>query len=69
MLEIDGHDMTAIVEALDAAETVKGKPTVIVATTVKGKGVLLLREQGVLPWCPPQRRGTAEALMCLGCFE
>jgi transketolase len=28
-----------VVEALDAAETVKGRPTVIIANTVKGKGV------------------------------
>lgn len=35
--EIDGHDVAAILSALDAAETVKGKPTVILAQTVKGK--------------------------------
>jgi transketolase len=36
--DIDGHDMTQIVAALDKAETVKGKPTAIVCRTVKGKG-------------------------------
>jgi transketolase len=39
VLEIDGHNMAAIVSALDAARTVQGKPTIIVANTVKGKGV------------------------------
>ncbi len=39
VIEIDGHDVSAVVEALDAAETVKGKPTVIIANTIKGKGV------------------------------
>jgi len=39
VLEIDGHDMRAIIDALDAAERVKGKPTMIVAHTVKSKGV------------------------------
>lgn len=39
VISIDGHDMEEVVNALDNAETVKGKPTVIVALTVKGKGV------------------------------
>lgn len=38
-LEIDGHDMAAIVHALDEARSVVGKPTIIIAHTVKGKGV------------------------------
>jgi transketolase len=37
--EIDGHDMNEIVDALDEAELVTGRPTVIVSHTVKGKGV------------------------------
>jgi transketolase len=39
VIDIDGHDMEAIVDAFDEAETIKGKPTMIVARTVKGKGV------------------------------
>jgi transketolase len=39
VIEIDGHDVAAVVEALDHADRVKGKPTVIIANTVKGKGV------------------------------
>ena len=38
VIEIDGHDMAAILEALDAARACKGRPTAIVANTVKGKG-------------------------------
>jgi transketolase len=37
--EIDGHNMEEIVEALDKADKVKGKPVMIVANTIKGKGV------------------------------
>ena len=37
--EIDGHDMSQIVDALDEAELVDGRPTLIVSRTVKGKGV------------------------------
>ena len=39
VIQIDGHNMEEILTALDAAEACKGKPTVIVAHTVKGKGV------------------------------
>ena len=39
VIEIDGHDMAAILSALDMADEVKGKPTVIIADTIKGKGV------------------------------
>ena len=35
--EIDGHDLGEITEALDWAETVKGKPVMIIAHTIKGK--------------------------------
>jgi transketolase len=38
-IEIDGHNYDAILKAYDTARTTKGKPTVIIARTVKGKGV------------------------------
>ena len=38
-IEIDGHDLQQICNALDEAEKTKGKPTVILANTIKGKGV------------------------------
>jgi transketolase len=39
VIDIDGHDMGQILDALDEAEGVKGLPSMIVARTVKGKGV------------------------------
>lgn len=39
VIEIDGHDMAQVVEALEKAQTIKGIPTAIIARTVKGKGV------------------------------
>ncbi len=39
IIDIDGHNMEEILEAFDEAETVKGKPSVILAHTIKGKGV------------------------------
>lgn len=37
-IEINGHDLEAIVAALEEARATRGKPTLIVANTVKGKG-------------------------------
>jgi len=39
VIEVDGHHLTRLIEAFDRAKLVKGKPTVIIAHTVKGKGV------------------------------
>ena len=39
VIEIDGHDMAEILSALDEADTIKGRPTVIIAHTTKGKGL------------------------------
>jgi transketolase len=44
-LEIDGHDMTSICVALDEASSSTDLPTVIVARTVKGRGVPFLENQ------------------------
>ena len=38
VIEIDGHDFAQILDALDGARAFKGKPTAIIAHTVKGKG-------------------------------
>ena len=43
--DIDGHDMAAICEALDWADAQKRQPAVIIANTVKGKGVSFLEGQ------------------------
>ena len=39
VMVIDGHNIKAIIEAIDKADLVKGKPIVIIAHTVKGKGI------------------------------
>jgi transketolase len=39
VIEIDGHDMKQIVDGIEEAHGVEGKPTLIIAHTVKGKGV------------------------------
>ena len=39
VLEVDGHDMNAVLRAYEMARAFRGKPTVLIANTVKGKGV------------------------------
>ena len=39
IIKIDGHDIEEILKAFEVARNVKGKPTLIIAKTIKGKGV------------------------------
>ena len=48
VLSIDGHDVEAIACAIDEAKATKGKPTMIIANTVKGKGVSFM--EGKSEW-------------------
>jgi len=45
VIEIDGHDMEALLAAFEEAKSTKGKPTAIIAHTVKGKGVSFMENQ------------------------
>ena len=45
VIEADGHDVEAIASALDEARGMKGKPSVIIAKTIKGKGVSFMEDQ------------------------
>jgi transketolase len=44
VISIDGHNIEQIMAAFEAARNFKGKPTCIVATTVKGKGVSFMED-------------------------
>ena len=69
VIEIDGHDMSQIVKALDEAETHKGAPTAIVAATVKGKGVSFFENKAAYHGVTPNDQELPEALKCLGCCD
>ncbi len=45
VLRIDGHNMDQVVDALEQAKAVTGRPVVILADTVKGKGVSFMEDQ------------------------
>lgn len=44
-LEVNGHDMAQLVEALSSAASIASKPTFLCANTVKGKGVSFMENQ------------------------
>jgi transketolase len=46
--EADGHDWDSLYANLSAAQCVKGKPSIVIAYTVKGKGVSFA--EGVTQW-------------------
>ena len=48
VINIDGHNMNQIINAFNKAKTVKGKPTAIIAKTIKGKGVSFM--ENVADW-------------------
>ncbi len=39
VIEVNGHDFTQLIDAFNQAKAIKGQPTVIIAHTIKGKGV------------------------------
>ncbi len=45
VIEVDGHDVEQLLKAVDLASVTKNRPTVIVAETVKGKGVSVFEHQ------------------------
>jgi transketolase len=62
VITLDGHDYAAILDALDRAEQVKGRPTYLIAHTVKGKGVSFM--ENVVHWhgVAPSREEADRAL-------
>ncbi|HEY8804535.1 MAG TPA: transketolase, partial [Clostridium sp.] len=45
VLKVDGHDMDAIKKVIGEAKLTKGRPTIIIAETIKGKGVSFMENQ------------------------
>ncbi|MBR2728717.1 MAG: transketolase [Lachnospiraceae bacterium] len=48
VIELDGHDMAQVIRAYEMARAFKGKPSVLIANTVKGKGVSFM--EGDCSW-------------------
>ena len=66
VIEIDGHDFDQIFAALDMAKETVGKPTMIVAKTVKGKGISYMENQAGWHGNAPSDSDLEQALIELG---
>jgi len=64
VVECDGHNMAQILEAFEKAKALKGKPTVIIANTIKGKGVSFMENiagwHGRVPNLDEMKKGLQE---------
>lgn len=65
-ISIDGHDVSAVVKSYEEFKNTKGKPTVIIAKTIKGKGVSFMENQpswhGTAPDAEQLQKALAEIL-------
>ncbi|AKL96756.1 transketolase N-terminal section [Clostridium aceticum] len=66
IIEIDGHSFEEIIKALEEAKSTKGKPTVIIASTVKGKGVSFMENAVEWHGNAPKAEEKDQALKELG---
>ncbi|MBR0443602.1 MAG: transketolase [Clostridia bacterium] len=62
VVSIDGHDFDQIAKAMNEASATKGQPTVIIAKTVKGKGVSFMENQASWHGAAPNDEKCAMAL-------
>lgn len=62
VLEINGHNMRQVLEALDMADEIHDRPTVIVAHTTKGKGVSFMENDSRWHGIPPDDAQYAQAI-------
>ena len=65
VIEIDGHDYEQILEAFEAARSRKGQPSIIIADTIKGKGVPFMENQVDWHGKAPSEEQAQEALSYL----
>ncbi len=66
VLECDGHDFGRLLKALDQAEATKGKPTIIIASSIKGRGVSFMENVAAWHGKAPSADEAREALTEIG---
>lgn len=64
--EIDGHNMSEIVDAIAWLDTITDKPAIVIANTVKGKGVSFMENNPAFHGAPPNDEQLQQALSELG---
>ena len=66
VINIDGHDCREIMQALEKGRSIKGKPTAIIAETVKGKGCSFMENKAEWHGVAPNAEEVEKALAELG---
>jgi len=66
VMEVDGHDFSQLLPALDRCQGVKGRPSLIIAHTIKGKGVSFMENQVKYHGIAPTPEELQRALKELG---
>ena len=66
VLEINGHNLRQVLEALDTASEIHARPTIIVAHTTKGKGVSFMEDRSYWHGVAPNAAQLAQAATELG---
>jgi transketolase len=67
VVAVDGHDLAALLAALTAAQAVRGQPTLLIAHTVKGKGVSFVEDDFTFhgrALTPAQAEKAREEILC-----
>lgn len=67
VIEVNGHSITQLIHAFDEAKQVKGKPTFIIAHTVKGYGIPHVEDRAESHSVTFSTEEVANALKALGC--
>lgn len=62
VINIDGNDIEEIIKAFEVAQNVKGKPTCIIAKTIKGKGISFMENQAGWHGKAPNKEEYEEAI-------
>lgn len=62
VIEVDGHDIEKLTAAFEEAKKVQGKPTMLIARTIKGKGVSFMENQAGWHGTAPNAEQSEQAL-------
>lgn len=66
VINVDGHNISELISAFEQAKKTKGKPTAIIANTIKGKGVSFMENQAAWHGTAPSKEQCETALKELG---
>lgn len=64
--EIDGHDYQQLADTLDVVPFEKGKPSIVVAHTIKGKGIRFMEDLLAWHYSSPSDQQLQQALAEIG---